>query len=158
MAEEIFICPEGSYERVDKILAQAFPKKSRALIQKAIEEKKVRRKDGSFLESKTKINSGDELIIDLTREDTISLKPRNIPLEVLYEDDQILVCLLYTSDAADDLTRVDLGGRRIIKKKKTPHPPPPPPDAPPPSLFFFFFSSRRRHTRFLYVSWARRCV
>ena len=22
----------------------------------------------------------------------------------------------------------------------------------------FFFSSRRRHTRFLYVSWARRCV
>src|SRR5665811_2582589 len=28
------------------------------------------------------------------------------------------ICLLYTSDAADDLTRVDLGGRRIIKKKK----------------------------------------
>eukprot|EP00828_Plagiopyla_frontata_P006786 TRINITY_DN13053_c0_g1_i4.p2 TRINITY_DN13053_c0_g1~~TRINITY_DN13053_c0_g1_i4.p2 ORF type:complete len:342 (+),score=68.12 TRINITY_DN13053_c0_g1_i4:45-1070(+) len=25
-------------------------------------------------------------------------------------------------------------------------------------LFFFFFSSRRRHTRFLPVSWARRCV
>src|SRR5665811_2635855 len=25
-------------------------------------------------------------------------------------------CLLYTSDATDDLTRVDLGGRRIIKK------------------------------------------
>src|SRR5665811_2499743 len=24
-------------------------------------------------------------------------------------------CLLYTSDAADDLTRVDLGGRRMIK-------------------------------------------
>ena len=25
-------------------------------------------------------------------------------------------CLLYTSDAADDLLCVDLGGRRIIKK------------------------------------------
>ena len=25
-------------------------------------------------------------------------------------------CLLYTSDAADDSLRVDLGGRRIIKK------------------------------------------
>src|SRR5665811_2501776 len=25
-----------------------------------------------------------------------------------------VICLLYTSDAADDLTRVDLGGRRII--------------------------------------------
>src|SRR5665213_4108493 len=28
-------------------------------------------------------------------------------------------CLLYTSDAADDLLCVDLGGRRIIKKKRT---------------------------------------
>ena len=28
-------------------------------------------------------------------------------------------CLLYTSDAADDLHCVDLGGRRIIKKKTT---------------------------------------
>ena len=37
------------------------------------------------------------------------------------------VCLLYTSDAADDSQCVDLGGRRIIKK--------------------IFFSSRRRHTR-----------
>ena len=34
---------------------------------------------------------------------------------------QVLACLLYTSDAADDSLRVDLGGRRIIKK-----------------LFFFF--------------------
>ena len=29
-------------------------------------------------------------------------------------------CLLYTSDAADDLLCVDLGGRRTIKKKKQP--------------------------------------
>ena len=28
-----------------------------------------------------------------------------------------MTCLLYTSDAADDLLCVDLGGRRIIKKK-----------------------------------------
>ena len=31
-------------------------------------------------------------------------------------------CLLYTSDAADERSSVDLGGRRIIKKKNTaPH-------------------------------------
>ena len=30
----------------------------------------------------------------------------------------LTTCLLYTSDAADDLLCVDLGGRRIIKKKK----------------------------------------
>ena len=30
-------------------------------------------------------------------------------------------CLLYTSDAADERSSVDLGGRRIIKKKKQRH-------------------------------------
>ena len=29
-----------------------------------------------------------------------------------------ILCLLYTSDAADERSSVDLGGRRIIKKKK----------------------------------------
>ena len=30
-------------------------------------------------------------------------------------------CLLYTSDAADERSSVDLGGRRIIKKKNKIH-------------------------------------
>ena len=34
----------------------------------------------------------------------------------LYENKE--TCLLYTSDAADERSSVDLGGRRIIKKKK----------------------------------------
>src|SRR5678815_3333995 len=34
-----------------------------------------------------------------------------VPVETDY-------CLLYTSDAADERSSVDLGGRRIIKKKK----------------------------------------
>jgi len=43
----------------------------------------------------------------------------------MYSDDKLpeevcqYHCLLYTSDAADDMQCVDLGGRRIIKKKKT---------------------------------------
>ena len=32
---------------------------------------------------------------------------------------QGMICLLYTSDAADERSSVDLGGRRIIKKKTT---------------------------------------
>ena len=32
--------------------------------------------------------------------------------------DGALTCLLYTSDAADERSSVDLGGRRIIKKQK----------------------------------------
>ena len=34
------------------------------------------------------------------------------------EGNPFYVCLLYTSDAADERSSVDLGGRRIIKKKK----------------------------------------
>ena len=33
--------------------------------------------------------------------------------------EQVVACLLYTSDAADERSSVDLGGRRIIKKKKS---------------------------------------
>ena len=36
----------------------------------------------------------------------------------LDEFDPLKNCLLYTSDAADERSSVDLGGRRIIKKKK----------------------------------------
>ena len=32
-------------------------------------------------------------------------------------NDNIFACLLYTSDAADERSSVDLGGRRIIKKQ-----------------------------------------
>ena len=41
-------------------------------------------------------------------------------LELLAENDLDMFecCLLYTSDAADERSSVDLGGRRIIQKKK----------------------------------------
>ena len=41
------------------------------------------------------------------------------PLGLPEEPIQVaFTCLLYTSDAADERSSVDLGGRRIIKKKK----------------------------------------
>ena len=41
----------------------------------------------------------------------LSADGRSVPLR------QLRSCLLYTSDAADERSSVDLGGRRIIKKK-----------------------------------------
>ena len=59
-------------------------------------------------------------------------------------------CLLYTSDAADDMQCVDLGGRRIIKKRTSLGVG----VLPSSSLEnVCFFSSRRRHTRCREVSW-----
>ena len=37
---------------------------------------------------------------------------------VMFWDSLRWACLLYTSDAADERSSVDLGGRRIIKKKR----------------------------------------
>ena len=39
----------------------------------------------------------------------------------IFDLSRLLSCLLYTSDAADERSSVDLGGRRIIKKKKHTH-------------------------------------
>src|SRR5450756_2551145 len=41
---------------------------------------------------------------------------RVVPVGKVPSTGRALTCLLYTSDAADDLLCVDLGGRRIIKK------------------------------------------
>src|SRR5450756_3196031 len=42
----------------------------------------------------------------------------SVIVPTLFHSALLQACLLYTSDAADDLLCVDLGGRRIIKKKK----------------------------------------
>ena len=41
-----------------------------------------------------------------------------VMLTIIYHSNKKYSCLLYTSDAADERSSVDLGGRRIIKKKK----------------------------------------
>ena len=49
-----------------------------------------------------------------------------VPFGVAHDDRglaalQFHLCLLYTSDAADERSRGDLGGRRLLKKKKHRH-------------------------------------
>ena len=41
-----------------------------------------------------------------------------LALDVVDGHIRLVICLLYTSDAADERSSVDLGGCRIIKKKK----------------------------------------
>eukprot|EP00657_Telonema_sp_P-1_P006167 TRINITY_DN24319_c0_g1_i1.p1 TRINITY_DN24319_c0_g1~~TRINITY_DN24319_c0_g1_i1.p1 ORF type:complete len:124 (+),score=14.24 TRINITY_DN24319_c0_g1_i1:26-397(+) len=50
------------------------------------------------------------------REQILKVHGRKVPLDE--RADLGIVCLLYTSDAADDLLCVDLGGRRLINKTK----------------------------------------
>src|SRR5450756_3242889 len=50
------------------------------------------------------------------------MRQSHTPLSTWFWGAYLVTCLLYTSDAADDLLCVDLGGRRLIKKKT--HQPP----------------------------------
>ena len=56
--------------------------------------------------------------MELKNIDVVSKESTNI----IYKKGLVIAgpcsCLLYTSDAADERSSVDLGGRRIIKKKK----------------------------------------
>ena len=59
-----------------------------------------------------------ELILDYSAR-TVTINNQNIPLSKReFEIVELLSCLLYTSDAADEEDSVDFGGRRLIKKKK----------------------------------------
>src|SRR5450756_2844483 len=49
-------------------------------------------------------------------EDTVTVHVRDSYYNMREIIEQNMICLLYTSDAADDLPCVDLGGRRIMKK------------------------------------------
>src|SRR5678816_4960217 len=62
-----------------------------------------------------------ENILCLTYTDAGAIAMRRRLLQFIGSDAykvNIYTCLLYTSDAADERSSVDLGGRRIIKKKK----------------------------------------
>ena len=50
---------------------------------------------------------------------TIKKTAQNYPITEFYDTEELITCLLYTSDAADEWSSVDLGGRRILKKKNT---------------------------------------
>ena len=54
-----------------------------------------------------------EQLIAFSRQGTLSGAAEKLHIS------QPAFCLLYTSDAADDLLCIHLGGRRIIKKNKT---------------------------------------
>ena len=66
----------------------------------------------------------DAVFLAFPEETDVDGLPRvggKVVAELLVGGAQFLHCLLYTSDAADDLLCVDLGGRRIIKKKTNIH-------------------------------------
>ena len=87
---EIQLIQKDENIRVDKLLSERFPDLSRANIQRLIEQGKITLNGGKLRPSyKGKI--GDIIQIEDEEPKEIELKPENIPLDVLYEDNDIIV-------------------------------------------------------------------
>src|SRR5678809_65545 len=58
-----------------------------------------------------------DLPLGAVLDDAVAVEALRAPLARRMQRMKPTICLLYTSDAADERSSVDLGGRRIIKKK-----------------------------------------
>lgn len=76
--------------RIDKVLAQHFDQFSRSHLQKWIEDGHVR-VNGRTVKAKHKVEAGDQVVIEPEAPQKIDLTPEKIPLDIVYEDDDVIV-------------------------------------------------------------------
>lgn len=88
--EQMAFTVVGAGERLDRCVVGAFPQLSRALVQRLIEEKRVL-VNGQSARAAYRVRSGDSVVISLPPIVQPTLEPELLPLEILYEDDDILV-------------------------------------------------------------------
>ena len=77
-------------ERIDKFVALRFPDVSRTHIQKLIAEEYILVNNGT-VKSNYKLNLGDEITVQIPKAIEPEIQAEEIPLDVLYEDDDIIV-------------------------------------------------------------------
>lgn len=78
-------------KRIDKWIADVIPDLSRSYIQKLIEDQNVFINGKSNIKSSTKIHKDDVIEIIIPESKLPDIKPVNIPLDILYEDEYILI-------------------------------------------------------------------
>ena len=89
--EHQFTIPDGEDLRVDKFLAERLPDISRSQIKNLIEMGNVTL-DGILVEKAgAKARPGSVVRIDVPEDDSDGLVPEDIPLDILFEDDQVIV-------------------------------------------------------------------
>lgn len=76
--------------RIDKVLAHQFNQFSRSHLQKWIEDGNVR-VNGQPVKPKYKLAVGDQVVIEPEAPQKVDLTPEKIPLDIVYEDDDVIV-------------------------------------------------------------------
>lgn len=90
-SEQLFVEPAEAELRLDQILTQRFQGQfSRTYFQRLIEEGCVL-VNGEVVKKRFKPNPGDEIEIEFAADPVVDLNPEDIPLDILFEDDDLLV-------------------------------------------------------------------
>lgn len=77
-------------ERVDRFLSENMPDQTRSFLQKLIREQQVS-VDGVFCKANYKLKEGQCVTITIPAPQEPEIMPENIPLDILYEDDDLLI-------------------------------------------------------------------
>ncbi len=77
-------------ERLDAFLARSVPELSRSAAQKLIEEGSVK-KNGGPARKNDKLSPGDRVDISVPEPEVTEIRPVQMPLDIVYEDDDLLV-------------------------------------------------------------------
>ena len=90
--DENYICitAEESGERIDALLARALPSLSRSQVQKLLEQGMVTL-NGRELKKNFRCSAGEGYEVILPEPAELPLIPQNIPLDVVYEDEDLIV-------------------------------------------------------------------
>ena len=81
---------DRSGERADAALARLAPDLTRSAAQRLLDEGRVLR-EGRPLRKNDKLQAGDVLALDLPEPQPVALEPEDIPLDIVYEDNDLLV-------------------------------------------------------------------
>ncbi|MGH8000647.1 MAG: S4 domain-containing protein, partial [Brasilonema sp.] len=80
-----------SGDRLDRYLSQELPNLSRSRIQQLIEQSHVQLNGNVCISKKIAVKAGDRISIEIPNAEPLELQPEDIPLEILYEDDSLLI-------------------------------------------------------------------
>jgi 23S rRNA pseudouridine1911/1915/1917 synthase len=88
--EKINLCCETSGERIDKLICESLEDLTRSAVQKLIEEGNIKVND-TAVSKNYKCRVGDEVEIIIPDAQPLDVRAENIPLDIVYEDDDLLV-------------------------------------------------------------------
>lgn len=87
---EFIVTKENADVRIDKLISEACPDFSRSYIQKLIKENRVMCR-GKAVKANYRPLEGDSLQLTVPEPENLSIEPENIPLDIIYEDNDIIL-------------------------------------------------------------------